>query len=151
MDYYNVHLRKTSDPKIVTFNKLERGMVVKIRYKKASGTNEYILLVLQPFWEGKLHALSLNNIKPQKVLEIAKNYKEILAESTRVRKLDLAKVNVTNTTSKVFYTSEIKNDKNLKVGYRIFDVKKIQSIRVVNYDWGKYDRIKPEAERNKDK
>ena len=92
MDYYNVHLRKTSDPKIVTFSKLERGMVVKIRYKKASGTNEYILLVLQPFWENKLHALSLNNIQPQKVLEIAKNYKEILAESTLSKLRSLAAV-----------------------------------------------------------
>lgn len=151
MDYYNVHLRKTSDPKLITLSKVERGMVIKMRYKKDSGTKDYIILVLHAKWENKLHGLSLNNVQPQKVSEIAKNYKEILAESTRVRKLGLAKINVLDKTPKGFYTSEIKNDKNLRVGYRMFDINKIQSIRAVNYDWGRYDRIKSESERNKDK
>ena len=114
MDYYNVHLRKTSDPKIINLNKVERGMVVKMRYKKESVTKDYLVLVLHSRWEDKMYGLSLNSIQPQKALEIAKNYKEILAESTRVRKLDLAKINILDKTPKGFYQSEIKNDKNLR-------------------------------------
>tara|TARA_R110000851_G_scaffold87087_1_gene189623 strand:- start:12 stop:458 length:447 start_codon:yes stop_codon:yes gene_type:complete len=146
MNYYNTHLTKTADAKPITKKKLERGMVVKIRYKKAEVYENYMVLVLQPRWEGKLHALSFNVISPQKVLIIAKNNHEILAESTRVRKLNLAKIRVKDA-SKLFYTSEIKSDNNLKAGYRTFNLDKIQSITVVNYNWGKYDRIPPESER----
>jgi hypothetical protein len=151
MDYYNTHLRKTSDPKLINLNKLERGMVIKMRYKKENITKDYLVLVLHSRWEDKMYGLSLNNIQPEKFLEIAKNYKEIIAESTRVRKLDLAKLNILDKTPKGFYQSEIKNDKKLREGYRMFNIDKIQSIRAVNYDWGRYDRIKPESERNKDK
>ena len=31
--YYNTHLRKTSDPTPISKAKLERGMVVKIKYQ----------------------------------------------------------------------------------------------------------------------
>ena len=145
-NYYSTHLTRTSDPKIITSNKLERGMVVKMRYKKDDSDKNYMILVLQPDWEGKLHGLSLNNITPQKTLEIAKNYDEVLAESTKVRKLDLAKVSI-DKSSQQFYTSEIKSDKRLKVGYRTFNLDKIKSLIVVNYNWGKYDKIPPESKR----
>jgi len=146
MNYYNTHLTKTRDPKLITKNKLERGMVVKLRYKKTDGVKNYMVLVLQPSWEDKLHALSFNDIPPQKVLSIAEGHDEVLAESTRVRKLDLAKLRI-DKSSRVFYTSEIKSDKNLKAGYRTFNLDKIQSITVVNYNWGNYDKIPPESER----
>ena len=145
-NYYTTHLTRTSDPKTVTKNKLERGMVVKMRYKKADGVKNYVVLILQPDWEDKLHGLSLNNIPPQKTLDIAKNYQEVLAESTRVRKLDLTKVSI-DKSSKQFYTSEIKSDKNLKVGYRTFNLDKIQGLTVVNYNWGKYDKVPPKSDR----
>ena len=145
-NYYTTHLTRTSDPKTVTKNKLERGMVVKMRYKKADGVKNYVVLILQPDWENKLHALSFNNIPPQKTLEIAKNYQEVLAESTRVRKLDLTKVSI-DKSSKQFYTSEIKSDKNLKIGYRTFNLDKIQGLTVVNYNWGKYDKVPPKSKR----
>jgi hypothetical protein len=148
MNYYNTHLTKTADPERITNTKLERGMVVKLRYKKKTGIKNYLILVLQPNWENKLHALSFNNIAPRKVLIIAKNHQEIIAESTRVRKLELAKVRITKP-SKAFYTDEIKNDTKLKDGYRTFNLDKIQSLTAVNYNWGKYDRIPPKAERKK--
>tara|TARA_Y100000816_G_C26108368_1_gene590171 strand:- start:9539 stop:9982 length:444 start_codon:yes stop_codon:yes gene_type:complete len=146
MNYYNTHLTKTRDPKHITKNKLERGMVVKLRYKKEDGIKYYMVLVLQPSWENKLHALSFNNIPPQKVLSIAEGYDEVLSESIRVRKLGLTKIDI-NKDSKEFYTTEIKKDKNLKVGYRTFNLDKIKSLTVVNYDWGIYDKIPPKSER----
>ena len=47
-NYYTTHITRTSDPKTVTKNKLERGMVVKMRYKKADGVKNYVVLILQP-------------------------------------------------------------------------------------------------------
>ena len=152
MDYYNVHLRKTSDPALINKPKLERGMVVKMKYKKDKETKLYVIFVLQPQWpntaDGKLHCLSLNAIPPNKVLEIAESYDEVMATSTRVRKLNLPKIQI-NETSKVFYTSEIKTEKKLKAGYRTFDLDKIVSLTAVNYDWGKFDKIPSAAERKR--
>jgi hypothetical protein len=152
-DYYNTHLRKTSDPTLINKTKLERGMVVKMKYKKDKETKLYIVFVLQPRWpnkvDGKLHGLSFSVISPNKVKEISEIYDEVMSSSKKVKRLDVAKIQI-NEASKVFYTSEIKTEKQLKAGYRTFDLKKIQSIHAVNYDWGKYDKIPSAAQRKID-
>lgn len=148
--YYNTHLRKTSDPTPISKAKLERGMVVKIKYKKGNETKPYLVFVLQPKWptttEGKLHGLSLDVIPPGKLTEISEIYNEVVAKSSKVKKLDLAKIQI-NEASKVFYTSEIKTEKKLKAAYRTFNLLDIKSILAVNYDWGKFDKIADRNER----
>ena len=150
--YYNTHLRKTSDPTPITKNKMERGMVVKIKYKKDTGTKLYLVFVLQPKWpnttEGKLHGLSLDAVSPNKLLEIAEVYNEVISKSSKVKRLDLAKIQI-NEASKVFYTSEIKTEKQLKAAYRTFNLLDIKSVQAVNYDWGKFDKIPSADERRK--
>ena len=150
--YYNIHLTKTTDPTPIPKTKLERGMVIKIKYKKDNQLKQYLVFVLQPKWpntdEGKLHGLSLDAIPPDKLLKIAEIYDEVLSNSKKVRKLDLAKIKI-NESSKLFYTSEIKKEKQLKNGYRTFNLMDIKSIQAVNYNWGKYDIIAPSAERRK--
>ena len=148
MNYYNVHLRRTADETSVGFKKLERGMVAKFKYKKGDNTSKtYLALLLHVDWQNKTHALSLNSIEPHRILRIAKDYDEILATSTRVRKLDLPKINMLSKPPKRFYIKELKNDSKLQNGYRTFFVKNISSISVVNYDWGKYDKIPPRSQR----
>lgn len=148
--YYNTHLRKTSDPTPITKNKMERGMVVKIKYKKDTETKLYLVFVLQPKWpnttDGKLHGLSLDAVSPSKLSEIAKIYNEVMSKSSKVKRLDLAKIQI-NEASKVFYTSEIKTEKQLKAAYRTFNLLDIKSVQAVNYDWGKYDKIPSASER----
>ena len=152
-NFYNTHLRKTSDPTSIRKNQMERGMVVKIKYRRGGTIPKlYLVFVLQPRWpqtsDGKLHGLSLDNVSPQKFLEFAENYEEIIASSPKIRKLDLAKIQITEA-SKVFYTSEIKTSKPLKSAYRTFNLLDIQSIQSVNYDWGKFDLIPDRDARRK--
>ena len=150
MGFYNAHLRKTSDPTPISKNKLERGMVVKIKYKKDIETKLYLVFVLQPKWpnttEGKLHGLSLDTIPVNKLNEISKEHDEVVSTSSKVKKLDLAKIQI-NEASKTFYTTEIKMQKQLKAGYRTFNLMDIKSIQAVNYDWGKYDKVSDRNER----
>ena len=151
--YYNTHLRKTADPTPISNAKMERGMVVKIKYKPKNKTPKlYLVLVLQPKWpmttEGKLHGLSLDNIPPQKFLEFAEVYNEVISKGSKVRRLDLAKIQITEA-SKVFYTSEIKTSTPLKSAYRTFNLLDIQSIQSVNYDWGKFDKVADRDARRK--
>ena len=151
--YYNIHLKKTTDPTPIPKTKLERGMVIQIKYKKDNKSKPYLVFVLQPQWpntvEGKLHGLSLDVIPPNKLLKIADIYDEVLSNSKKVRKLDLAKIKI-DESSKLFYTSEIKTEKQLKNGYRTFNLMDIESIQAVNYNWGKYDKIASSNERRKD-
>ena len=151
--YYNTHLRKTADPTPISKAKMERGMVVKIKYKPKNKTPKlYLVMVLQPKWpnstEGKLHGLSLDNIPPQKFLEFAEVYNEVISKGSKVRRLDLAKIQITEA-SKVFYTSEIKTSAPLKSSYRTFNLLDIQSIQSVNYDWGKFDLVPDRDARRK--
>ena len=151
--YYNTHLRKTSDPTPISKAKMERGMVVKLKYKPKNKTPKlYLVLVLQPKWpnstEGKLHGLSLDNIPPQKFLEFAEVYNEVISQSSKVRRLDLAKIQITEA-SKVFYTSEIKTSMPLKSAYRTYNLLDIQTIQSVNYDWGKFDKVADRDARRK--
>ena len=150
--YYNTHLRKTSDPTPITKSKMERGMVVKIKYKKDTATKLYLVFVLQPKWpnttEGKLHGLSLDAVSPSKLQEISEIYNEVISKSSKVKRLDLAKIQI-NEASKVFYTSEIKTEKQLKAAYRTFNLLDIKSIQAVNYDWGKNDKIADRDTRRK--
>ena len=151
--YYNTHLRKTADPTPISKAKMERGMVVKIKYKPKNKTPKlYLVMVLQPKWpnstEGKLHGLSLDNIPPQKFLEFAEVYNEVISKGSKVRRLDLAKIQITEA-SKVFYTSEIKTSTPLKSAYRTFNLLDIQSIQSVNYDWGKFDLVPDRDARRK--
>tara|TARA_B100000767_G_scaffold184869_1_gene172455 strand:+ start:582 stop:1109 length:528 start_codon:yes stop_codon:yes gene_type:complete len=154
MGFYNTHLRKTSDPTTINKSKMERGMVLKLKYQpKSTGKSKlYLILVLQPKWpnanDGKLHGLSLDNIPPQKFLEFAKVYNEVISKGSKVRRLDLAKIQITEA-SKVFYTSEIKTSKPLKSSYRTFNLLDIQSIQSVNYDWGKFDKVADRDARRK--
>lgn len=150
--YYNTHLRKTSDPTPITKSKMERGMVVKIKYKKGTQTKPYLVFVLQPKWpnatDGKLHGLSLDAVSPSKLQEISEIYNEVISKSSKVKRLDLAKIQI-NEASKVFYTSEIKTEKQLKAAYRTFNLLDIKSIQAVNYNWGKYDKIADRDSRRK--
>lgn len=127
-------------------------MVVKMKYKKGTETKLYLVFVLQPKWpnttEGKLHGLSLDAVSPNKLKEIAEIYDEVISKSSKVRRLDLAKIQI-NEASKVFYTSEIKTEKQLKAAYRTFNLLDIKSIQAVNYDWGKFDKIPSADERRK--
>ena len=151
MGFYNTHLRKTSDPTPLAKTKMERGMVLKIKYQKRDkSTKLYLVFVLQPKWpnttEGKLHGLSLDVIPPNKLKEISEVYDEVISNSSKVKKLDLAKIQI-NEGSKVFYTSEIKTEKQLRAGYRTFNLLDVKSIQAVNYDWGKKDKIADRNER----
>ena len=142
--FYNTHLRRTTDPTQITKAKIEIGMVLKIKYKL---DKLYLVFVLQPNTsEGKLHGLSLDAIPPQKVREISKIYNEVMSNTPKVKRLDVAKIQI-NEQSKAFYTSEIKTEKKLKAAYRTFTLENIKSMQVVNYDWGKYDKIPSAAER----
>lgn len=152
--YYNRHLSNTGYPSTTQISKsrIGRGMIIRIKYRKGTQTKKYLVFVLEPKWpktiEGKLHGLSLDIIEPQKLLLIGKNYDEVISDNPKVKKLNLPKIQI-DESSKVFYTKQIKNIPELKDGYRTFNWEDIQTVEVLNYNWGKYDAVDDKSERRR--
>jgi hypothetical protein len=148
-DFKNQHRSKLSDPTRLQKSNLERGMVAKIDYTKVGGEKgEYFVFVLQPKYKEYLHCVDLDKVSPIVFSRLAADYPEIMAESTRVRKLDLTKLRI-DEASKAFYMGEIRNRK-LQDGYRTLVYKNVGQVMVYNYNYGVNDKIKPEAKRRQE-
>jgi len=148
-DFKNQHRSKMSDPTRLQKSKLERGMVAKIDYTKANGEKgEYLVFVLQAKFKEYLHCIDLDKVSPIIFSKLAGYYPEIMAESTRVRKLDLTKLQI-DESSKAFYMGEIKK-KKLQDGYRTLIHKNVNQIMVYNYNYGVNDKIKPQAKQRQE-
>ena len=147
-DYTTNHRSKMSDPTRITKNQLERGQVAKIRYKKVDGTQgDYYVFVLQPKFKEYFHCLDLSYIAPLQMVKLAEDLNEIMSTSTKNKKLDLTKLQLTEG-SRGFYFKNIRH-KKLQEGYRTLIYKNIGSILVYNYDYGVFDKIATRAERNR--
>lgn len=139
-DFKNQHRNKMTDPTRLQKSNLERGMVAKIDYTKANGEKgDYFVFVLQPKFKEYLHCIDLDKVSPIVFSKLAEDYPEIMAESTRVRKLDLTKLRI-DESSKAFYMGEIKR-KKLQEGYRTLIYKNVGGIMVFNYNYGVNDRV----------
>jgi len=148
MDFRTQHRNKLSDPTRISKPQLERGQVVKVRYRKADNSmGDYFVFVLQPKYHGYFHCLDLKVIAPASMIKLAKDLGETFCTGARVKKLDLTKLLITES-SKGFYIGNIKH-KKLQVGYRTFIEKNIMSILAYNYDYGIHDKIATKAERVK--
>lgn len=142
--FINQHLRRLSDAQPLNKMYLERGMVAKLQYEKVNGElNYYWVLVLEPRFKNYFHCLDLNYLKPQMIETLSKEFPEIISESARVKKLQLAKLEF-NEASKGIYTAKIKN-KLLQEGYRTFIWKNIKSAIVYNYKYKPVDMVEPKS------
>ena len=149
MDYTTQHRSKLSDPTRISKPQLERGQVVKVRYRKADNTTgDYFVFVLQPKYHGYFHCLDLKVIAPSAMIKLAGDLGETFCSGPRVKKLDVTKLLITEG-SKGFYIGNIKH-KKLQVGYRTFIEPNIMSLIAYNYDYGIHDRIATKAERIRD-
>ena len=72
-DYTTMHRNRMADATRITKQKLERGMVAKIRYKKVDGeARDYYVFVLQPNFKKYFHCLDLKHIAPPQMVKNGK-------------------------------------------------------------------------------
>jgi len=148
-DFKNQHRSKMTDPTRLQKSNLERGMVAKIDYTKTNGEKgDYFVFVLQPRFKEYLHCIDLDKVSPIIFSKLAADYPEIMAESTRVRKLDLTKLRI-DEASKAFYMGEIRK-KKLQEGYRTLIYTNVSQIVVYNYNYGLNDKIASVAKRRQE-
>jgi len=122
-------------------SKLEKGMIVKARYtpiisgKTRGSAQEYMMLILNPLWKKKVHALSLDNFAHIRLNQLAEDVGLIYIPSfQKKRKLNIPKLEI-NVSSQRFYANNLKKEMNTKWGnsYRTFDMQHFNKIFLCDY------------------
>ena len=138
MKFLTEHLRRANQKITIPKTQLQKGMVIEIMYKpQGSNLKRYVLTVLNPVFEGKMHALSMENISGMNYNKFADSVGiRYIARFQKYRAVDIPKV-IMDVSSRRFYFGKVKGLMKtiLENSYRTFDVKKINSVRLINYEF----------------
>jgi len=135
-----VHLKHGMTRHIISPAQLEKGMVVYLRYKTVGGEGrQYAATVLNPSYKGKLHIISMNEIKLQDFRNFAKGFGvRYIPRFTKTRGIDLPKINMA-ISSKRIYEGKVKPELSTKLNnsYRTLILKNVSGLQLLDYDFGK--------------
>lgn len=138
MKHLNEHLRRANQKLAIAKAQLQKGMVVEIMYKPEGGNlKRYVLTVLNANFQGKLHAISMENVSHNAYTSFVDGVGiRYIPRFQKYRGVDIAKV-IMDISSRRFYAGKVKNEvkSTLDNSYRTFSVKKINSVRLIDYDF----------------
>lgn len=136
MKHLNEHLRRANQKLAIAKGQLEKGMVVEMMYKPEKGNLKlYVLTVLNANYQGKLHAISMENISHNAYTDFVDGVGiRYIPRYQKYRGVNVSKV-IMDISSRRFYVGKLRD--NLKDCYRTFNVKKINSIRLIDYAFDK--------------
>ena len=116
---------------------LQKGMIVSGKYRSQEGkSSDYLKLVLQPNYEGKLHGLSLKEFRPQVLKNLASDVGITEIYSSRYRILKIPKLELI-TSSQRFYNSKLKRtmESQFNTSYRTFNLSGFSSFLLLDYNF----------------
>ena len=131
---------------IIPRYQLQKGMIVSGKYNSQDNesgecvgqtineSSDYVILVLQPNYEGKLHGLSLAEVDLGTIKDLAKDIGTTIIRSNRFRTLQIPKLEMYSS-SKRFYSSKLKAtmESQWNNSYRTFDLKNFTSLMLLDY------------------
>jgi len=124
---------------IITQSQLEKGMIIQSRYTNLDNkSNNYMFVVLNGGFDGKIHLLSLNEMTSKQLNDMARRTGIRMIPRFQKRGLDFEKL-VMNESSRRFYHRKLaKNmDKMYNNSYRTFFTNKLRSVFLVDYRFDK--------------
>ena len=134
-----VHLKHGMTRHIISPNQLEKGMVVYLRYKTVGGEGrQYAATVLNPLYKGKLHIISMNEIKLQDFRNFVKGFGvRYIPRFAKTRGIDLPKIDMA-VSSKRIYEGRVKPELSTKLNnsYRTLILKNVSGLQLLDYDFG---------------
>jgi hypothetical protein len=139
-DWSRFHERNIIREEVGVYSKLEAGQIVRFNYKgEYARVKRPLVLVLNPRWNGKLHAVSLDYISDAVLLKLRKIVQETLQQRlqqlTRLR-LPLLKADIKD--PQKFYYSRLKPFirtyfDSTESPYRQYIVGNITNLRTIDY------------------
>ena len=134
-----VHLKHGMTRHIISPNQMEKGMVVYLRYKTVGGEGrQYAATVLNPLYKGKLHIISMNEIKLQDFRNFVKGFGvRYIPRFAKTRGIDLPKIDMA-VSSKRIYEGRVKPELSTKLNnsYRTLILKNVSGLQLLDYDFG---------------
>tara|TARA_R110000737_G_C14588971_1_gene487117 strand:- start:1238 stop:1678 length:441 start_codon:yes stop_codon:yes gene_type:complete len=134
-----VHLKHTRSRLAISPNALEKGMVLFLRYKTIGGeSRQYVATVLNANFEGKLHILSMNEIKLQDFRNFAEGFGiTYIPRFKKATGVNIPKMSL-SISSKAIYEGVVKPElaASLNASYRTLILKNISGLQLLEYDFG---------------
>ena len=118
---------------------LQKGMIVSCRYtNKKGGSKSKMLLILNPGYQGKIHALSLNLFNSKTLNNLARKVGLTEIKKYQAKGLQVEKI-IMSSASKQFYGSYLRKDVKsvYRDSYRQLFIDKLGSITLIDYKWDK--------------
>ena len=134
MNYLNEHRYKSEGLQRVTYGQLEKGMIVSCRYTNRKGTSKSLfILILNPGYRGKIHALTLERFSVKDLNNLAKTVGVRLIPRFSIRGLNFPKLEMIQS-SRRFYGSFLRDVKTKYDDcYRTYFTDKLTATFVVDY------------------
>ena len=135
MNFLSEHRAKTLKRIQIAKAQLQKGRLVSVRYtdREGKGSNK-LLLILNPRFKGKVHALDLNKFSSKMLNQLARKVGLMEIIKYKARGLRIEKIVMTSS-SKAFYGAHVKN--KYKDSYRQYFVEKIGALTLIDYRWDK--------------
>lgn len=135
----SVHLKHGMTRHTITSNQMEKGMVVYLRYKTVGGeSRQYAATVLNPSYKGKLHIISMNEIKLQDFRNFAKGFGvRYIPNFAKTRGINLPKIDM-SISSRRIYEGKVKPELSTKLNnsYRTLILRNVSGLQLLDYDFG---------------
>ena len=141
MGKLNEHRVRINSQVQISLSRLEKGMIVRARYapilsgKTRDSAKEYMILILNPLWQKKVHALSLDAFSNIRLNQLAEDVGLVyIPQFQKKRRVNIPKLEM-RTSSQRFYASFLKKDMQTKWGasYRTFDIQHFNKMFLVDY------------------
>ena len=134
MNYLTEHKTKQSRTFQIPVRALQKGMIVSFRYTNKKGEAKGdMMLVLNPGFENKVHALSLSTFSSRKLNELADKVGLTFIPKYSVKGIDLEKLKM-DMSSNRFYGAFLGNvKKEYNDAYRTYFINKMTTTFIVDY------------------
>jgi len=134
------HERNIIREAVGEYNKIEAGQIIRFNYSgKDAHVKRPLVLVLNPRWENKLHAVSLDYISDEVLLKL----KNIVQDTLQQRIAQLIKLRLSLLKADIkdpyhFYYDRLKPFIKVQFGpnespYRTYIINNISNLRVIDY------------------
>ena len=145
-DQYPIYKKKILKEHKVKYPIVKRGQIIRFEYD--GGTDEEIfpelVFVLTARWLQKMHGIKLNVLP---YLQFEHLLKKIKSEQPDIVKKAIAEMRVPTdiiiNSPKLFYRTYLKTNPEFHKynPYRIYDIKKIKNVFLIDFDYGKMDDV----------
>jgi hypothetical protein len=133
------HVKSSGDRYVIRLNQIEPGQIIDTYYKAKDGGNKrYMMVVIDPDYNGLLHAIKLNDVPKSQFIKIVEKfgitYDKLKRPIVNVAEVDLADV------KKQFY-DVTRGLSRTRDAYRTFIPKGLNRTYVVDYFFGKLSKV----------